>query len=94
MVVVTLQFQREDLSVEDQKKGRAAKSAPYIYLFHFSILGCLVKYLRNPGGGLLYIFWVRGLAIGKGIDFHDFGIRNGINFHNFRNWCRVGYAFS
>ena len=58
-----------------------------------------------PGGGVLYIFWVRGRAIGKGInfhefairngiDFHDFGIRNGIDFCNFRNWYRVGYAFS
>ena len=48
-------------------------------------------------GGLLCIFWVRGRAIGKGINFHDFGIRNGIDFHdfgmrngidfrNFRNW--------
>ena len=46
------------------------------------------------GGGLLYIFWVRGRAIGKGIDFHDFGIRNGIDFRNFRNWYRVGYAIS
>ena len=36
-----------------------------------------------PPGGLLYIFWVRGRAIGKGIDFHDFGIRNGIDFHDF-----------
>ena len=33
--------------------------------------------------GVRYIFWVRGRAIGKGIDFHDFGIRNGIDFHNF-----------
>ena len=51
---------------------------------------------RIPGG-VLYIFWVRGRAIGKGInfhdfgirngiDFHDFGIRNGINFRNFHNW--------
>ena len=39
----------------------------------------------NPGA-VLYIFWVRGRAIGKGIDFHDFGIRNGINFRNFHNW--------
>ena len=46
------------------------------------------------GGGILYIFWVRGRAIGKGIDFHEFGIRNGIDFCNFRNWYRVGYAFS
>ena len=44
--------------------------------------------------GVLYIFWVRGRAIGKGIDFHDFGIRNDIDFRNFRNWYRVGYAFS
>ena len=35
------------------------------------------------GGGVLYISWVRGRAIGKGIDFHDFGIRNGIAFHDF-----------
>ena len=59
----------------------------------------------HPPGGVLYIFWVRGRAIGKGIDFHDFGIRNGINFHdfgirnginfcNFHNWYSVGYAFS
>ena len=57
------------------------------------------------GGGVLYIFWVRGRAIGKGIDFHDFGIRNGIDFHdfgirnginfrNFHNWYNVGYASS
>ena len=39
--------------------------------------------LLSPGGGVLYIFWVRGRAIGKGIDFHDFGIRNGIEFHDF-----------
>ena len=50
--------------------------------------------LSRGGGGLLYTFWVWGRAIGKGIDFHDFGIRNGIVFHNFRNWYRVGYAFS
>ena len=43
--------------------------------------------------GVLYIFWVRGRAIGKGIDFHDFVIRNGVNFHYFRKY-RVGYAFS
>ena len=58
-----------------------------------------------PGGGVLYTFWVRGRAIGKGIDFddfgirngidfHDFGIRNGINFCNFHNWHSVEYAFS
>ena len=43
---------------------------------------------------VLYIFWVRGRAIGKVIHFHDFGIRNGIDFCNFRNWYGVGYAFS
>ena len=32
---------------------------------------------------MLHIFWVRGRAIGKGIDFPDIGITNGINFHNF-----------
>ena len=45
------------------------------------------------GGGTIHI-WVRGRAIGKGIDFHDFGIGNGIDFRNFHNWYRVGYAFS
>ena len=55
----------------------------------------MIKELFNPGGGYYsYIFWVRGRAIGKGIDFHDFGIRDGIDFRNFRNWYRVGYAFS
>ena len=34
-------------------------------------------------GGALHIFWVRGRAIGKGINFPDIGIKNGINFHNF-----------
>ena len=68
------------------------------------VLGSL-NLARGGGGGVLYIFWVRGRAIGKGIDFHDFVIRNGINFHdfvirnsinfrNFHNWYKVGYAFS
>ena len=67
------------------------------HLFHYDI--------QDPGGGVLYIFSVRGRAIGKGIDFHDFGIRNGIDFHdfgirnginfrNFHNWYIVVYAFS
>ena len=34
-------------------------------------------------GDALHIFWVRGRAIGKGIDFPDIGIKNGIIFHNF-----------
>ena len=34
-------------------------------------------------GGLLHIFLVWGRAIGKGIDFHDFGMRNGVNFQDF-----------
>ena len=29
------------------------------------------------------MFRVRGHAMGKGIDFQDFGLRNGINFHDF-----------
>ena len=33
--------------------------------------------------GALHIFWVRGLAIEKGIDFPDIGIKNGTNFQNF-----------
>ena len=59
--------------------------------------------MGSPGG--YCIFWVRGRAIGKGIDFHDFGIRNGIDFHDFgiwnginfrsfHNWYSVGHAFS
>ena len=36
--------------------------------------------LRGGGWGVLYILWVRGRAIEKGIDFHEFGIRNGIDF--------------
>ena len=39
--------------------------------------------LLRSGGGGLDIFWVRGCASGKYIDFHDFGIRNGIKFCNF-----------
>ena len=27
--------------------------------------------------------WLRGRAIGKGIDFQNIGISNGIDFHNF-----------
>ena len=72
----------------------------FIFHFHFSLFNH-----GSPPGGLLCIFWVRGRVIGKGIDFHDFGIRNGIDFHdfgirngidfrNFRKWYRVGYAFS
>ena len=34
-------------------------------------------------GGALHIFWVRGRAIGKGIDFPHIGISNGIDFYNF-----------
>ena len=42
------------------------------------------KCLSLPRGrGVLHIFWVRGRAIGKGIDFRDFGIRNGIDFRDF-----------
>ena len=73
---------------------------PYTYP-HCPTISLLDLY----GGGLLCTFWVWGRAIGKGIDFHDFGIRKGIDFHdfgigngidfrNFRNWYRVGYAFS
>ena len=29
--------------------------------------------MKEVAPPLLYIFWVRGRAIGKGIDFHDFG---------------------
>ena len=38
---------------------------------------------EDPGGGALYIFWVRGRAIGKGIDFQHIGISNGMDFYNF-----------
>ena len=63
------------------------------------------RLLGNAPGGALHIFWIRGRAIGKGIDFPDIGIKNGINFHNFgiRNGTdfqgfgmkyKVGYTFS
>ena len=67
------------------------------------VKNCILAFTR--GGGVLYIFWVRGRAIGKGIDFHDFGIRNGIDFHefgirngitfrDFHNWYWIRYPFS
>ena len=87
-------------------KGRLQQNLTRFPCDLFFII-CFEEEKNPPGtpGGLLYIFWVRGRAIGKGIDshdfgvrngidFHDFGIRNGINVHNFRNWYRVGYAFS
>ena len=43
-------------------------------------------------GEVLYILWVRGRAIGKGIDFHDFGIKNGVDCHDFG--IRNDYQFS
>ena len=75
------------------------------YQKHLRVLFTCAELSFPGGGGVLYIVWVRGRAIGKGIDFHefgirnctdfhDFGIRNGIDFCNFRNWHRVGYAFS
>ena len=44
-------------------------------------------------GDAQHIFWVRGRAIGKGIDSPDIGIKNGINFHNFgiRNLSTVDF---
>ena len=33
--------------------------------------------------GVLYTFWVRGSAIGKGLNFQNLGIRKGIKFHDF-----------
>ena len=36
-----------------------------------------------PPGSALHIFQVRGRAIGKGVYFPDIGTNNGINFHNF-----------
>ena len=76
--------------------------------YHFALgrkICCKPASHPGEGGGLLYIFWVRGRAIGQGIDFHDFGIRNGIDFHefgirngitfrDFHNWYRIGYSFS
>ena len=44
------------------------------------------------GGGYYAYVGYGNVPLGRGIDFHDFGIRNGIDFHNFRNWYRVGYA--
>ena len=34
------------------------------------------------GRGVIYLFWVRGCAIGKGIDCHDFGIKRSIEFYD------------
>ena len=31
------------------------------------------------------MFWVRGRTIGKGIDFHDFDVKNGIDAF-LENW--------
>ena len=53
------------------------------FSFHSGLGFCLHDTVSPPGGGVLCIFWVRGRAIGKGIDFHEFGIRNGIDFHDF-----------
>ena len=36
---------------------------------------------------------MRERAIGNGIDFHDFGIRNSIDFRNFCHWFRAGMHF-
>ena len=70
----------------------------------FNFYATSIEQSQSPGGAL-HIFWVRGLSIGKGIDFPDIGIKNGINFHNFgtRNGTdfqgfgmkyKVGYTFS
>ena len=48
-----------------------------------------INFMFLTQGGLLYIFWVRGRAIGKGIDFHDFDIRNGYRFSQF--WYKEWY---
>ena len=42
----------------------------------------MLLHMHVPGDAL-HIFWVRGRAIGRGIDFPDNGIRSGIDFHNF-----------
>ena len=48
---------------------------------------------RRPGV-TLKIFWVRGRAIGKGIDFHSFVIRRGTNFQKFcYNMSGLVYSF-
>ena len=60
------------------KKNKVRNSVLFKFYRHQILLATF-----RPGGGILYIFWVRGRAIGKGIDFHDFGIRNGIDFHDF-----------
>ena len=57
------------------------------------------------GGGstsIHTIVWIRRRAIGKGIDFNDFGIRNGVDIYDFGisngidafsdNWYKVGYT--
>ena len=64
--------------------------------FSMELVYCIFVYMEYliPGRGVLYIFWVRGRAIGRGIDFHDLGIKNGIDFRNLCNWYRVRYALS
>ena len=42
-----------------------------------------IQVSKTRGGGALHTFWVRGRAIGKGINFPISGISNGINFYNF-----------
>ena len=39
-------------------------------------------HMLNPGG-VHYVFWVQGRAIGKAIDFPHIVISNGIDFYNF-----------
>ena len=57
----------------------------YISLVQFSPITKLLRLKRvnTTRRGLLHIFWVRGRAIGKSINFRNFGIRNGIDFFNF-----------
>ena len=74
-----------ELESEPKKVGIGQTSCNNFMLILYSsaIVHVWLYGTGHPGGGVRYIFWVRGRAIGKGIDFNDFGIRNGINFRNF-----------
>ena len=53
-----------------------------------------ISYVGPGGGGALRIFWVRGRATGKGIDFPHIGISNDIDFYNFRIWNGTNFQDS
>ena len=91
----SLSFVQDDLGKSIRLATTARSKSTLLVQRHGSALAFAPFWLvLSPGGGgVLYIFWVRGRAIGKGIDFHDFGIGNGIDFRNFHNWYKDGGMF-